>query len=252
MKRDSLKMWIYRSLKFKLMTRILPPLLIVSILGCAGTGRFQREMRQQVGELSYLYDSLKVENKKGETISIESFFVDNVLPASTNVEQINGTIYPFIIYSKWSFNFKSRLGYEQIKNDYKTFFKESLIEELKRSAKFRYVDNDSNIEVAVAITNITMTAPIYQNGFNFGGAHSETVLAGPVDTAITSEVAVKKDGYLLWKKEIQGSNEMSFLQNNYFNAETKYFRDYTTAMIESLSQTIKMLNENIVNDINKI
>jgi hypothetical protein len=238
------------------MKYILKATLIILVAGCASTGSFQRNLQSNTGELTYLHDSVKVAEKQSGTLKIGSFVVDDVLPASTTVEKKEGSLLPLLFVNTWKYYYQSSLGYEQITNDYKKFIQESFVEELKRSAKFRYVEDKGDMEIDIRIKTITMTAPIHQNGmFMFllvAFSYINNTSAGPVDVVVTADAVVKKEGKPLWSKEFQGKHKINVLNGNYTNQQGKLLQDYTTAMIEDLSVAIKNLNENIVKEINTI
>lgn len=220
------------------------------LTGCAGATGLQRTLEDRSGELLFLHDSEKVPDKQSETVKVASFVVDDILQPNTTVEEKSGYIVPLLFLNFWKFEYQSSLGYAQIKNDYKKFIRESFVQELERSGKFRPVEEQGDLELDIEVKNVTMSAPIVKTG-NFlfvvvALGFSHNTLAGPVDVVITANVALKKDGSELFSREFQGRCRTNILSGTDIKME-----DYTLAMIEGLSLAIKDLHENIVEEINK-
>lgn len=221
------------------------------LTGCGGAAGLQRTLEDRKGELLFLHDSQKVPDKHSETVKISSFVVDDVLQANTTVEQKSGYIIPLLFFNFWKYEYQSSLGYMQVKNDYKNFIRESFVEELERSGKFRHVEDQADLEMDVEVKNITMSAPIVKTGnflfvvFAWGFGHNTS--AGPVDVVVTANVALKKDGKELFNREFQGKCRTNVLSGTSIKME-----DFTMAMIEGLSLAIKDLDENIVKEMNTV
>jgi len=224
-------------------------IMCVVLAGCAGS--LQSSLQNRSGELLYLHDSAKITEKQDATLAIGSFVIDEVLQPSTTVRKTSGFVLPLLFVNLWKFDYQSSLGYAQIVNDYKQFIRDSFVEELKRSGKFKYVEDRGDIEIDIKIKTITMSAPIYRGGhFLFvmvAWAYGYYISAGPVDVVVKADVVLKKAGNELLGKECQGTFRTGILKGKDFKLE-----DYTTAMIEGLSLAIKDLNENIVKEIDKI
>jgi uncharacterized lipoprotein YmbA len=224
---------------------------IFFLTGCGGASGLQRTLEDRKGELLFLHDSEKVPDKQTETVKIASFVVDDILQANTTVEQKSGYIVPLLFLNFWKYEYQSSLGYAQIKNDYKKFIRESFVEELERSGKFRHVEDQGDLELDVEVKNVTMSAPIVKTG-NFlfvvvAWGFGQNTSAGPVDVAVTANVALKKDGKELFNREFQGKCRTNILSGTNIKME-----EYTMAMIEGLSLAIKDLHETIVKEMNKI
>ncbi len=226
-------------------------MMIVLLTGCAGTDSLRGSLQGRRGELVYLHDSAKTAEKQGGTVKIGSFVVDDVLPPSTTVEEKSSFVLPLIFLNVWKYDYESSLGYAQIENDYKQFIRESFIDELKRSAKFSYVEDNGDMEVELTIKGITMAAPIHKNGnvifAVYAVSWSQYTSAGPVDVVVTANVVLKKDGKELFSRELLGRGRAGVLKG-----KNLQLADYTTAMIEAMSLAIKDLNEHIVKEINTI
>jgi hypothetical protein len=238
------------------MKYILTIAAFVLVAGCASTGSIQFNLQGSEGELTYLHDSTNVANKNGSTLRVKSFVVDDVLPPSTTVQKTAGSVLPFLFVNTWEYDYQSSLGYEQIKNNYKKFIQESFVEELKRSGKFRYVEDKGNMEIDIKIKKVHMSAPIHERGnflfLVFAASFGEQTTAGPVDVVVMADAILTKNGKTVFSKEFQGKGKTNVLNANYTNKRVKLLEDYTLAMIEGLSVAIKNLNENIVKEINTI
>lgn len=231
-----------------------PAWIVIAILllhtGCAETEGIQGSLHSHSSHLAYLYDSTNVSEKQPAAIRVSSVTVDDVLPPSTTVRKESGYFLPFLIVNVWKYEYESQLGHAQISNDYKAFFQESLIEELKRSGKYRYSESDSEIELDLKIRSVTMTAPLRKTGnllfLLYAVSFNQTYYAGPVDVRITGEAVLKKKGSELYRQEVQGRGRAGMLQ-----VKNVKLGDYTITMIEALSAAIKDLNERIVTEVNK-
>jgi len=221
------------------------------IAGCGGAAGLESSLQSQHGSLAYLYDSEKVSVKQGETLRIGSVVVDDVLPTMTSVREESGFVLPLLFVNIWKYEYQSRLGYSQLSNDYKAFFKESFIEELKRSGKFNYVDDHGDMEIDMKVKGISMTAPMRKVGnvifAVYAVAYSQSIWAGPAEVLVTADAVLKRDGKEIFNQEFRGIGRTGVLQGRNLNIS-----DFTTAMIEALSLSVKNLNENIVREINKI
>lgn len=230
-------------------------LTVLLLAGCGASANLQRKLESRSGELLYLHDTVKVTEKQEGSLKIGSFVVDDVLIPSTEVKEKSGFVVPLVFVNFWKYDYEGRLGSAQIGNDYKKFIRESFIEELKRSGKFRYVEQNGDMEIDIKVKTIEMFAPIRKNGnflfllivFSYGQSTS----AGPVDVVITADVTLRKEGKELLNKAFQGRHRTGPLNANY-NTEDNLLKDYQTAMIEAVSLAVKNLNENIIGEINKL
>ncbi len=227
-------------------------MLILAVLaGCAGTASLQHRLEEGKGSLVYVHDSEKVSDKKAGALSISRFIVDDVLAPNTIVENKSRFVLPLILVNIWKQEDQARLGYAQLENDYKKFFRESFIEELKRSGTYAIRDERGDLILEVTIKKIEMSAPINQHGnfifalffFAFG---SQTT-AGPVDVSVAADVQATRGDAVVLTKELKGN-----FRTNILTGKNANLNDYTTAMIEGVSMAAKDLNEKIVKEINKI
>lgn len=219
--------------------------------GCMSVDSIRNKLEDRTSEMMYVHDSEKVQQKKSGTVQIGSFIVDNILPEEMSVRRMSSAVYPFIFVNIWKQELQSGLGYSQIKNDYKQFMKDHLIEELKRSCQFGYGEHGGNFVLDVYVKKVEMAAPIYQRG-NFlflvvAVAAGTMTAAGPVDVDIQADVKLKNGEAEVWKKELHGK-----YKTNILSGKNVALQDYTTAMIEGLSMAVKDLNEKIVNDVNQL
>jgi hypothetical protein len=226
-------------------------LILALLAGCAGTSSLQRTLEDRKGSLMYVHDSEKIADKKSGSLKLSSFTVEDVLAPDTVVTRKSSFFLPLIFFNMWKQEDQARLGYSQLENDYKQFFKESFIEEMKRSGLYAIRDGQGDLALEVKIKKIEMSAPINQDGnfifavFFFAfGSHTT---AGPVDVSVDADVKASKGGAVVLAKEVKGSFRTNILAGK--NANLK---DYTTAMIEGVSMAVKNLNEKIVKEINKI
>lgn len=224
-------------------------LTILVLTGCAETEGIQGSLHSNSSHLAYLYDSAKMSEKQAQTIRASSVVVDDVLPPFTTVRKESGYFLPFLIVNIWKYDYESQLGGAQISNDYKAFFRESLIEELKRSGRYAYSELDSDMELDLRITTVSMTAPIRKTGnllfLVYAVSFSQVYYAGPIDVRITGEAVLRKKGLELFREEVQGRGRTGVLQG-----KNLQLGDYTIAMVEALSSAIKDLNEKIVLKVN--
>ena len=234
----------------------MKPLRVVVVLamlssGCGGAPALESLLQTKNGPLGYLYDSEKISVKQAGTLRIGSVIVDDVLPPTTSVIEESGFVLPLLVVNVWKYDYQSRLGQSQLTNDYKAFVKDSFIEELKRSGKFNYVDDQSEMEIDLRIKNISMTAPMRKSGnvifLLYAVSFSQSYFAGPAEVRITADAVLKKDGKEIFNQEFGGIGRTGVLQGRNLNIS-----DFTTAMIEALSLSVKNLNEGIVREINKI
>ncbi len=228
---------------------IIIALTALSLAGCAGS--IERILADRTGELLYLHDSTKVAEKRGDTLTIGSFTVDDhLLPPATTAETTNMFIIPLLFINIWTIDYQGNLGFAQIRNDCKQFMRDSLIEELKRSGTFTYLEGSGGLELDVKVKTVTMSAPISKKGqffflwvaWSYGGWFS----TGPVNVVVAADAVLRRDGKELFSKELRGANRTGILLD-----KNSQLADYTARMIEALSLAIKNLNENIVNEVNK-
>jgi len=229
-------------------------LVVLGVMLCAGCGGapgLESLLKTKSGPLAYLYDSEKVPVKQAGTVRLGSVLVEDVLPQTTSVTEQSGFLLPLLVVNVWKYDYQSQLGQSQLTNDYKTFIKDSFIEELKRSGKYSYVDEHSEIEIDLKIKAISMTAPIRKTGnvifLLYAVAFNQSYYAGPAEVLITADAVVKKEGMEIFNQEFRGIGRSGVLQGRNINIP-----DFTTAMIEALSWSVKNLNESIVRAINKI
>ncbi len=233
------------------MKKISLILVLAFLAGCAGTSSLQHTLEDRKGSLVYVHDSEKIADKKSGSLALSSFTVEDVLASETVVTRKSSFFLPLIFFNMWKQEDQARLGYAQLENDYKQFFRESFIEEMKRSGTYAFLDGRGDLILEVKIKKIEMSAPINQSGnfifavffFAFG---SQTT-AGPVDVNVVADVQASKAGAVVLTKELKGNFRTNILAGK--NANLK---DYTTAMIEGVSMAAKDLNEKIVKEINKI
>lgn len=219
--------------------------------GCGGAPALESLLQTKNGPLGYLYDSEKVSEKQTGTLRIGSVIVEDVLPRATSVTEQSGFVLPLLVVNVWKYDYQSQLGQSQLTNDYKTFITDSFIEELKRSGKFSYVDGQSEVEIDLKIKTISMTAPMRKTGnvifLLYAVSFSQDYYAGPAEVRITADAVLRKDGTEFWNQQFTGVGRTGVLEGRNLN-----IADFTTAMIEALSLSVKNLNENIVREINKI
>ncbi|HEU4504124.1 MAG TPA: hypothetical protein VFR79_04790 [Nitrospira sp.] len=219
--------------------------------GCGGAPALENLLQTKNGPLGYLYDSEKVSEKQTGTVRIGSVIVEDVLPQTTSVTEQSGFMLPLLVVNVWKYDYHSQLGHSQLTNDYKTFIKDSFVEELKRSGKFSYVDDQSAMEIDLKIKTISMTAPIRKTGnvifLLYAVSFSQSYYAGPAEALITADAVLKKDGTEVFTQQFTGVGKTGVLQGRNLD-----IADFTTAMIEALSLSVKNLHENIVREINKI
>src|SRR5262245_11666159 len=224
---------------------------VVFCAGCGGAPGLESLLKTKNGPLAYLYDSPKVSVKQAGTVRIGSVIVEDVLPQTTSVTEKSGSVLPLLVVNVWKYDYQSQLGQSQITNDYKTFIKDSFVEELKRSGKFSYVDDQGEMELDLRIKNISMSAPMRKAGnvifLLYAVSFSQSYYAGPAEMLITADAVLKRDGKEILNQEFSGMGRSGVLQGRNLNIS-----DFTTAMIEALSMSVKNLNERIVNEINKI
>lgn len=225
-------------------------IMIVLLTGCAGAAGIQSSLQGRSGELVYLHDSEKIAEKQGGTMKLASFVVDDVLPPITTVRHESSFVLPLLVFNMWKYGYKSNLGAAQIGNDYKSFIRESFVEEVNRSGKFGYAEDKADLEIDLKVKTITMEAPIYEQGHIifavYAIAWGRYTSAGPVDVIVTADVVCKRDGQELFSQEVQGRGRAGILQG-----KNLQLGDYTTTMVEALSLAIKGFNENLVRELNK-
>ena len=102
--------------------------------------------------------------KQSGTVRVGSIVVDEVLPQATSVTEKSGFVLPLLVVNLWKYDYQSQLGQSQLTNDYKAFIRESFVEELKRSGKYNYVEDQSEMEIDLKIKTISMTAPMRKTG----------------------------------------------------------------------------------------
>jgi hypothetical protein len=225
-------------------------IMIVLLTGCAGAAGIQSSLQGRSGELVYLHDSEKIAEKQGGTMKLASFVVDDVLPPITTVRHESSFVLPLLVFNMWKYGYKSNLGAAQIGNDYKSFIRESFVEELKRSGKFAYADDKADLEIDLRVKTIAMDAPIYEQGHFIAAGYffawGRYTSAGPVDVIVTAEAICKRDGQELFSREVQGRGRAGVLQG-----KNLQLGEYTTTMIEALSMAVKGFNETVVREVNK-
>lgn len=219
-------------------------------VGCGGAQGLESLLQTKNGPLAYLHDSEKVSVKQAGTVRVGSIVVDEVLPQATSVTEKSGFVLPLLVVNLWKYDYQSQLGQSQLTNDYKAFIRESFVEELKRSGKYNYVEDQSEMEIDLKIKTISMTAPMRKTGnvifVVYAVAFDQSYYAGPAEALITADAVLKKDGKEIFNQEFTGLGRTGMLQGQNLN-----IADFTTAMIEALSLSVKNLNESIVREINK-
>jgi len=225
--------------------------LLIVMSGCAGTTSIQQILEDRKSPLMYLHDTVPVPEKKAGTISIGQFIVADVLPPTTVVTNKSSSIVPLLVYNTWSQEDQARLGYAQLENDYKQFFRDSFIEEIRRSGGYAYKTDSGDLVLEITVHKLEMSAPINQRGFFFfalivfGGGNQTSI--GPVDVVISADVKATKNGSVVLDKKLAGR-----FRTAVFTAKgNAILQDYTVAMIEGVSMAVKNLNEIIVQEINK-
>lgn len=218
--------------------------------GCIGAGGLQTRMARRSGEVMYLHDARATERQQG-TVSLAAFTIDAALPAKTAVRKTGGYVVPLLLVNVWKGEYQSTLGAEQITNDTARFMQESFTEELKRSAKYAFVERDGDLQVEMRVTKITTGAPIVESGNFFflllAWSYSTSVYAGPVDVSVEAEAVVRKGGVEVLRKPVVGRARTGALTRKGSKIE-----DLTTAMIEGLSLAVKGLNDAAVGEINAL
>jgi hypothetical protein len=223
--------------------------MILALTGCGGAENLALQLQGRNSELMYLHDSKAVTDKGAQTIRVASFDVEEKLPPVTTVEQESSFVLPLLVVNMWEYGYKSQLGVAQIGNDYKAFMREQLVDELKRSSKFQYVEEPADLNINVHLTNMVMNAPIKQKTnviflLLAVGWNSFTV-AGPVDVILTAETRCQRDGKESSPVQVQGRGRAGVLQGKKLQ-----IGDYTPAMVEAFSLAIKSLNDTIVKTVN--
>lgn len=230
--------------------RWLAVLIVMLCAGCGGAAGLESLLQTKNGPLAYLYDSEKVSLKQAGTVRVGSVVVDEVLPQATKVTEESGYVLPLLVVNLWKYDYQSQLGQAQLTNDYKAFIRESFIEELKRSGKYSYVEDQSEMEIDLKIKTISMTAPMRKTGnvifLLVAVSFDQSYYAGPAEVLITADAVLKKDGQEIFNQEFRGLGRTGLLQGRNLD-----IADFTTAMIEALSLSLKNLNEHIVREINK-
>jgi hypothetical protein len=225
-------------------------LSVMLVPGCGGAANLESNLQSKTGPLAYLYDSEKISVKPPRTLRVGSVIVDDVLPQTTSVREESGFVLPLLFVNIWKYDYQSQLGYSQLSNDYKAFFKESIIEELKRSGNFNYVEDESEMVIDMKVKAISMTAPMRKFGnvifAVYAVSYSQSIWAGPAEVLVTADAVLKRRGKEMFNQEFRGTGRTGILQGKHVN-----IGDFTIAMIEALSSAIKHLNERIVLEINK-
>lgn len=234
------------------MKTALMTMAVVLLAGCVGAGGFESQLVRRSGEAMYLHEARATERQPA-TLSVGAFAVEHGLPPVTTVRKTGGYAVPLLFVTLWKGEYQSALGAAQISNDYVQFMKDSLTEELKRSAKYGFVERDGDLEVDVRVTKIQMSAPIVESG-NFlflvlAWSYSKSVQAGPVEVAIEGEAVMRKGGQEVLRKPVLGRSRTGGLLKKYGDID-QLTRDFTTTMIEGFSLAVKDFNDNVVSEVN--
>ena len=232
-------------------------MMVILAIGCAKTAKIQSNMDYRMDELSYGNMSKPLVEKKGGTLAIGSFVVEEVLPPDTRVDKTSGFVVPLLFLNFWHYKYQASLGYDRIVNDYKQFMRESFIQEVRQGSLFAYAEDQGDFTVDVTINKIEISAPIKQSGyidvFPYLVGWNENFEFGPLDVEVQADVVVKHDGAVVSNMKVQGKYKTDIDVKNLTWERTDLgvlMQDYTSVMIESLSLAIKDLNQNIVTMIN--
>jgi hypothetical protein len=221
------------------------------LAGCGVTQNVQNKLEETKSALTYVHDSERTLERSGITIAVRSFLVDDILPAETTVREVSSSVLPFLLYNTWTEEMQAQLGYAQIENDYKQFMRRHFEEELERSGRFTVQNEPADLNIAVRITKLEMSAPVRHRGtfffflFIFGGG--QYYAAGPVDVAVHANVTAERGGVTVFSGAFVGKYATSILEG-----KNVRLGDYTSAMIEGTAMAVKDLNQRIVRQINRL
>lgn len=233
------------------MRRTLIVLFLLFLPACGVTQNVQGRLEENRGTLTYVHESLPVQEKGSLTIAVRSFIVDDVIPAHTTVRKVSGSVLPLILFNSWKEDMQAELGYDRLENDYKRFMRDHFLEELRRSGKFPVKDGQADLNVSVRIRKVELSAPIrHRANFFFlfivvGGGSSYS--AGPVVATVSADVTIERTGAQVLSETMTGKYATNILEGRGIDLS-----DYTIAMIEGVSMAVKDLNEKIVRAVNRI
>lgn len=221
-------------------------LMAFLVTGCTSAAEIQKIMRMRNDELKYEYDN-KAAEKRGGTIEVRSFIVDDVLPPDTIVK-VKNLVIPLIVIDYARHEYQCKLGYHEIVNDYKKFMRNSFIEDLIQNSVYAYVENQGALTVDIHIKKVDLSGtftswwgfsflPFLLIGKDEGGAEL-------VDVDIQAEAIMKKDQTVVFSGDVHGKHAVRARK---IVAST----EYTTMMIESLAAAVKNLNANVIQAINQ-
>lgn len=224
---------------------------LLGLAGCIGAGGYEARLRERHGELMYLRGASGVERAPG-TIALGAVAVDAPLPPETTVRKTGGWVVPLLFVNVWKGEYRSELGAAQVANDLGTFVRESLVEDLRRGARYALADGEGDLQLEVKVTKVAVNAPIQESGnalflLLFFSLSSSTV-AGPVDVSVEGEALIRRAGQELLRAPVTGRSRSGVLRWG----RQMQIEDYTTAMIEGLSLAVKSFNDEVVAQVNRL
>jgi hypothetical protein len=225
--------------------------VLASLVGCVGAGGYEARMRGTRGELMYLRTAAATERVPG-TVRVAAVAVDASLPPETTVKRTGGWVVPLLFVNVWKGEYRSELGAAQIANDLGAFVRESLVEDLRRGARYALAEGDADVQLDVRVTRVEMNAPILETGnalvLLLFFSMTSTTTAGPVDVRIEGEAVARRGGVEVLRKPITGRSRSGVL---HWGRQMK-IEDYTTAMIEAVSLAVKSFNDGVVAEVNRL
>ncbi len=222
--------------------------------GCMGTTGLELRLQARQGELMYLRDAGAVERDAG-TVSIDALAVEHALPPTTTVKRTGGWVVPLVLIDAWMGKYECTLGSAQILNEWGPFVKDSLVEDLRRGARYALVEKGGDLRIEVKVAKVAMKAPVVEDGhFAFllvAATWGKSIRAGPVDVAVEGEVVARRGGREVLRKAILGTARTGNLRRK-DNDLDAFVADFTTAMIEGLSLAVKDFNGSVVDEVNRL
>ncbi len=229
--------------------------LVFTLVSCSTSTMLQSGLSKYNSSVDYLHDRPAMNCNKGKLVYVtfNNFPLDSV----TTVKKMKSTFIPLIFFNYFETVQKVKLGQHSIKENYNTFFENSILEESKRSGCFRAinfspVDSAYVLDISIDTCNTTSvykkTAMVLY--FLIAGSYGFSESCSPATTSLYVTAKLRKGNDQLFDKKYAVTKFQPFVKSRLQNSQA-LLSSLTTNMVEVLSMSTKDCIEQIVDDVNQ-
>jgi len=235
---------------------------LIYLIGCANKRALRHVDIKNPQSLQYLNDSEQIPEKKDITVYLSSVEIEKELPYEPRIEKIGNIMKPhpilgvlgvYALYAQFGSKFNYELGKKSIMEDLGSFVRQQLIKEAERSGIFNLDTTGTDYDYTLRVTfKDQKVAGPYEDKTTVIATFFWRSLrkAGPGYAKTLTDFTLMSEGEeIILDKTIPTENRTAFL-DRWVKNEKEVQKQYTIAMVESLSKAYKETIEQIVQELN--